>query len=446
MENLSILKLFSSALKTNSSQGSSSSSAGGASSSSGSGKSEFEDVFRSYLDKTGASQKPTVVRTDKTDTQKTVTGADSAQTQETETPEQVIDRLDISDEAKAELKQMLAEADTQEGADAFVQQLLTMLQKAGMTFEQVEDVMTDLAASIINPTAGAQPTPAVVLESVLDAIVEIQDGMSDPKAQFVMPEKKEEKTLTIADHTAKEQKPATPHTDTQNTAQQKPAAETGVKEAQAVKPESLTAEPVKPEVAAEPEAEVKTVQTAQADTADVDEAVIDLAAKRVEAKADTGNQNSDFMTKPHITEKVMVNEIKIEKPQDILKFAELVEIAKGQNVSKINVQLNPHELGKVNIELSEHSGKVTGKITFESETARNYFANNMESLKQQLADKGVVVENLEFLFKDFEHHEFAGWDNRQNKGGNGGQSGQTVDDVTDEEAASGEDSSSVIYA
>ena len=445
MENLSILKLFSSALKTNSSQGSSSSSAGGASSSSGGGKSEFEDVFRSYLDKTGASQKPTVVRTDKTDTQKTVTGTESAQTQETETPEQVIDRLDISDEAKAELKQMLAEADTQEGADAFVQQLLTMLQKAGMTFEQVEDVMTDLAASMINPAAGAQPVPAVVLESVLDSIVEIQDGMPDPKAQFVMPEKKEEKTLTIVDHTAKEQKPAeTPRTDTQNTTQQKPAAETGMKET-AVKQEAPAAQPVNPEAAAEPEAEVKTAQTAQTAT-DAEEVVIDLAAKRVEAKADTGSQNSDFMAKPHITEKVMVNEIKIEKPQDILKFAELVEIAKGQNVSKINVQLNPHELGKVNIELSEHSGKVTGKITFESESARNYFASNMDSLKQQLADKGVVVENLEFLFKDFEHHEFAGWDNRQNKGGNGGQSGQAVTDVADEEAASGEDSSSVIYA
>jgi len=440
MENLSMLKLFNSVLKSGMTQsGSSSSASGSSSSASESGKSGFEDVFKSYLDKTGSAQRPAVVKNDTAAAQQTQTAAASADDTKTvkdaETPEKVIENLNISEEAKTELKKMLADADTQEEADAFVQQLLTMLQQAGMTVEQVEDVMTDLAASIISPAEGAQQTAPVVLESVLDSIVKIQDSGQEPKAQFVLPEKQQEQKLVVSDESAKNQqgkKPAVVQQNAQQNAQTKPLTE------------QQTAQTEAPE--AEPEVKV-TAQNAQTETAEAEETVIDLAAKRVEAKADTGQQQNtgDFTAKTPMTEKVITTEIKIEKPQDIMKFAELVEIAKSQNASKINVQLNPLELGKVNIELTEHSGKVSGKVTFESETARNFFANNMDSLKQQLADKGVVIDNLEFLFKDFDHHEFAGWDNGQKKGGTSSGSGSSDGTLTEDESAQ-EEGDSVIYA
>lgn len=440
MENLSMLKLFNSVLKSGMTQsGSSSSASGSSSSASESGKSGFEDVFKSYLDKTGSQQKPTVVKADTSAQQTQDTAEAAAETAETvndaETPEKVIENLNISEEAKTELKKLLAEADTQEEADAFVQQLLTMLQQAGMTVEQVEDVMTDMASSIISPAEGIPQAAPVVLESVLDSIVKIQDSLQEPKAQFVIPEKTEPQKLTVTDESAKnQQQTEKPAAVQQQTPQTKP-----VTEQQSAQTE--TAE------AAEAEPEVKTTaQTTQTETAEADETVIDLASRRVEAKADTNQQNTgDFSAKTHMTEKVITTEIKIEKPQDIMKFAELVEIAKSQNASRINVQLNPLEMGKVNIELTEQSGKVTGKVTFESETARNYFANNMDSLKQQLADKGVVIENLEFLFKDFDHHEFAGWDNGQKKGGTSSGSGSSDGASTEDESAQ-EENDSVIYA
>ncbi|WP_303850632.1 flagellar hook-length control protein FliK [Seleniivibrio woodruffii] len=440
MENLSMLKLFNSVLKSGMTQsGSSSSASGSSSSASESGKSGFEDVFKSYLDKTGSQQKPTVVKADTSAQQTQDTAEAAAETAETvndaETPEKVIENLNISEEAKTELKKLLAEADTQEEADAFVQQLLTMLQQAGMTVEQVEDVMTDMASSIISPAEGIPQAAPVVLESVLDSIVKIQDSLQEPKAQFVIPEKTEPQKLTVTDESAKnQQQTEKPAAVQQQTPQTKP-----VTEQQSAQTE--TAE------AAEAEPEVKTTaQTTQTETAEADETVIDLASRRVEAKADTNQQNTgDFSAKTHMTEKVITTEIKIEKPQDIMKFAELVEIAKSQNASRINVQLNPLEMGKVNIELTEQSGKVTGKVTFESETARNYFANNMDSLKQQLADKGVAIENLEFLFKDFDHHEFAGWDNGQKKGGTSSGSGSSDGASTEDESAQ-EENDSVIYA
>lgn len=446
MENLSMLKLFNSVLKSGMTQsGSSSSASGSSSSASESGKSGFEDVFKSYLDKTGSQQKPTVVKTD-TSAQETQNTAESDTTEtatDAETPEKVIDSLNISEEAKTELKKLLADADTQEEADAFVQQLLTMLQQAGMTVEQVEDVMTDLASSIISPAEGIPQAAPVVLESVLDSIVKIQDSGQEPKTQFVMPEKQQEQKLTVVDESVKnssQQQTEKPAVVQQNTAQQQTPQTKPVTEQQAAQ----TAET--PETA-EAEPELKTAaQTTQTEAAGTEETVIDLAAKRVEAKADTHQQGTgDFTAKTPMTEKIVTTEIKIEKPQDIMKFAELVEIAKSQNASRINVQLNPLEMGKVNIELTEQSGKVSGKVTFESETARNYFANNMDSLKQQLADKGVVIENLEFLFKDFDHHEFAGWDNGQKKGGTSSGSGSSDGAATEDESAQ-EENDSVIYA
>lgn len=451
MENLSMLKLFNSAVKAAATQSSgSSSSTGSSSSASDSDKAGFEDVFKSYLDKSGssASKKTEVVKTETVaDAQQTAAAelADNAQltVQDADTPEKVIDSLNISDEAKTELKNMLAEADTQEEADAFVQQLLTMLQQTGMTVEQVEDVMTDLASSIISPSAGTQQqASSVILESVLDSIVKIQDSGQEPTAKFVLPEKSETLKLLVVDQTAEKQqehaseKPAVVQQSGEKAENSKSATERAVQQ---------SAEPEAAEAEAEPESGVKVI-TAQAETAEAEEAVIDLAAKRIEAKSDAQQHNTgDFSAKTPMTEKVITSEIKIEKPQDIMKFAELVEIAKSQNVSKINVQLNPQELGKVNIELTEHSGKVTGKVTFESETARNYFSNNMEALKQQLADKGVVIENLEFLFKDFDHHEFAGWENGQKKGGSSSGSGSSDGALTEEEAVQ-EENGSVIYA
>ncbi len=445
MENLSMLKLFNSVLKSGMTQsGSSSSASGSSSSASESGKSGFEDVFKSYLDKTGSQQKPTVVKTDTSaqETQNTAASDTTETVKDAETPEKVIDSLNISEEAKTELKKLLADADTQEEADAFVQQLLTMLQQAGMTVEQVEDVMTDLASSIISPAEGIPQTAPVVLESVLDSIVKIQDSGQEPKALFVMPEKQQEQKLTVVDESAKNSQQESDKTGAtqQNSAQQQTPQTKSMTEQQAAQAAET------PETA-ETEPEVKTaVQTTQTETAETEENVIDLAAKRVEAKADTQQQGTgDFMAKSHMTEKIITTEIKIEKPQDIMKFAELVEIAKSQNASRINVQLNPLEMGKVNIELTEQAGKVTGKVTFESETARNYFANNMDSLKQQLADKGVVIENLEFLFKDFDHHEFAGWDNGQKKGGTSSGSGSSDGTATEDESAQ-EENDSVIYA
>ncbi len=471
MENLSILKLFSSSVKTDTanSTGSSSSASSALSSFSAGADSEsaFEDVFRSYLDKTDASSNIQITEArqtaakiekqiksevsqndaaDSADTENTLGSIASGDAQETaETPEEVIDGLDVSDEVKENLKKMLAEMETSDDVDAFVQELLASMQAAGMTVDQVETALTEMAASLLDGTSEIV-TPAVssaVVEKILDSIVQLQNTQKNPEALFVMPDQVEESTiqqkLTVINQIREENETEEIKLNAELHSSRPDEMKTTEAEGEAEQtaPEKIVkaeAEPV----------EVKTANTSETETTAEDN-VIELAVKKTDTSMKSDSQTSDFTARSPFTEKVITAEIKIEKPQDIMKFAELVEIAKNQNATKINIQLNPADLGRVSIELTDNAGKITGKVTFESDTAKNIFAANIDSFKQQLAEKGITVENLEFLFKDFDQHQFAGWDNKQNK--NGGSSNGTVAGISaDKESVEAEDDDSVIYA
>ncbi|MGE4317459.1 MAG: flagellar hook-length control protein FliK [Deferribacterales bacterium] len=473
MENLSILKLFSSSVKTDTAKnaGSSSSASSALSSFSAGADSEsaFEDVFRSYLDKTDASSgiqmaesrqtaakiekqvKSELSKTDTADSSDTentlgsiASGEDNSQ-KTAETPEEVIDGLDVSDEVKENLKKMLAEMETSDDVDAFVQELLASMQAAGMTVDQVETALTEMAASLLDGTSEIV-SPAVtsaVVEKVLDSIVQLQNTQKNPEALFVMPEEAEESTLqqklTVINQIREDNETEEVKLD----AELHSSRPDELKNAEAEAADEQTAPEKIVKAEAEP-VEVKTADASETETA-ADDNVIELAVKKTDTNTKSDSQTSDFTARTPFTEKVITAEIKIEKPQDIMKFAELVEIAKNQNATKINIQLNPADLGRVSIELTDNAGKITGKVTFESDTAKNIFAANIDSFKQQLAEKGITVENLEFLFKDFDQHQFAGWDNKQNK--NGGSSDGTVAGISaDEESGSEANDDSVIYA
>lgn len=451
MENLSALKLFNAAIKADVSQNASvsSSSASSASSDSSDGVSGFENVFKSYLDRTQDTQdsQQTAQSSQASGSQKTQTVSTDTSTQNTkepESPQDVIDSLNIPDEAKDELKKMLSEIDSKDDADAFLQQLMAMMQGASMTVAQVEKTLSDLATTLMQQTTpvGQQPKISpILLEKTLDTIVALQTSKQEPQALFQLPGTETEQKLTIINQTAQTQTGTQAEAETPQVLQQnQQTAQEAISSKIADKAAAAASQEAKP-------AEVTVAQVKAAETAEnVADNVVELVTK-VESDSksqDTpDNSGSDFLARTPLTEKVITTEIKIEKPQDIMKFAELVEIAKNQNASKITVQLHPQEMGKVNIELTEHAGKITGKVTFDNENARNLFASGADNLKQMLADKGVVVENLEFLFKDLDHHQFAGWDNKQNKSGGSSDSSDTTD--ADDDAPE-ETDNSVIYA
>lgn len=322
------------------------------------GRGEFENVFKKYLERSD-DRKPL-----KTDTAQQE--QKSVKAEEPETPEEVIDNLDIPEDQKAELKRMLEEAETEEDISLFLDELMVLAE------DGAEEVLSQMAMAVLT-TENRSPKESMILEQSLDQIAAIQSKASN-QPQLTLVKNDSAQTEVSDDNPDKGAKKEL----VMNANQQQKQGE----------------------IPAELKAKIAEVVVSQ--------------------EKPTETIDNGFTVKQELSDKVIKAEIKVEGPKDIMKFAELIELAKSQKANKLNIQLHPQELGKMTIELTEQAGRVSGKVTFESETARNLFTNNIEGLKQQLADKGVVVENLEFLFKDDEHHEFAGWEGREGKkSGNG---------------------------
>lgn len=405
MENISILNLFNSAVSATELPKMTQTT----------GQGEFENVFKKYLDRSGdQTQNQTDTDTDRkiktmTDTsERKVTDEQAAE--EPETPEEVIDSLDIPEEQKAELKQMLAEAETEEDISGFFDELISMMQEAEESAEEIEKALTEMAMTVLSSEEQVNTKDSMILEETLNRIAAVQA------------EQRNTPRLTVVSNDQAQQ--------TQKMQQAQQQAQTSDQNSGGESRKDAMAAMIQKNQEQQLPQELRE-KIAQLVTKETD--------VKIQASSDTGNS---FEAKTEFSEKIIRTEIKIESPRDIMKFAELVELAKSQKANKLNVQLHPQELGRVSIELTEQAGKVSGKVVFESESARNLFTSNAEGLRQQLADKGIIVENLEFLFKDFDQHEFAGWEGREGK--KHGSSGQIPGMPAEEEAEESQDSG--IYA
>ena len=386
MENISILNLFSAKVNIEMPKAAADT-----------GQGQFEDVFKKYLDRSGEEAQSL-----KTKDTSAAQDQKSVKAEEPETPEEVIDNLDIPEEQKTELKRMLADAETEEDVSAFVDELMIAAQ------DESEDVLTQLALSVLGGEGCQTEKDTMVLEKALDQIASIQAQTNNQQHLTLV--KNETTTATEASAQASEEgDEGTSKRDMLlNLAQEKNS-------------EQQLSSDLKQKIAE----------------------LAEVAKGQKTEKVTTETTESGFTIKSENTEKVITTEIKIESPKDIMKFAELMELAKGQRANKLTVQLTPQELGKVNIELTEQAGKISGKITFESDAAKHLFTSNSEALRQQLADKGIIVENLEFVFKDFDQHEFAGWEGKEGKN-NGSAKGTGLFTDESEEETSEEDNG--IYA
>lgn len=396
MENMSILNLFSAAQGLTPSK------------SADAGQGEFEGIFKSYLDRS-ADTAPLQNKAQQAKTEK----PEKINEEEPSTPQEVIDNLDIPAKDKKELQKMLKEADTPEKISQFLDKLAEKIKKSfaaegnevnikpAEVLKKVEEVLTQIAQSVLAASGKTTPKQNQLLEQTLDRIVDVQAKIASNKPQ-----------LTVVK----------PETVNQNSSAGHEQGDTkSGKEAML---------------------DAAKNRNGQQLTADMKERIVQLAENRTTEPA--ANQNTkieirsgeEFLVKTaEVADKVIKTEMRIEGPRDIMRFAEIMELAKSQKATRINIQLHPQELGKIQVQLTEQAGKITGKIFFESDSARQLFANNTESLRQQLAEKGVIMESLELATKDFEQRQFAGWEGRESKknGKGGGENLINRNDTDDNE-------------
>lgn len=90
----------------------------------------------------------------------------------------------------------------------------------------------------------------------------------------------------------------------------------------------------------------------------------------------------------------------MKEPRDIERLVRTMQSSVSKNQSKLTVTLTPENLGKMQIHLSEIGGKITAKFLLDNENSHKLIMAQSDLLKNQLAEKGIVVDNMEFAYND----------------------------------------------
>ncbi len=90
----------------------------------------------------------------------------------------------------------------------------------------------------------------------------------------------------------------------------------------------------------------------------------------------------------------------MKEPRDIERLVRTMQSSVHKGESKLTVVLTPENLGRLQIHLSESGGKITAKFMAENESSHKLIMSQSELLKNQLSDKGIVIDNMEFAFND----------------------------------------------
>lgn len=105
----------------------------------------------------------------------------------------------------------------------------------------------------------------------------------------------------------------------------------------------------------------------------------------------------------------------------IRQIVDQISIAKTTGESVIEMQLNPENLGKLYINVSERNSEITARIAVSNETVKNALESQMAALRENLQDANIRVNDVEITIAT---HEFER-NLEQNAGNeNGRQDGQ----------------------
>lgn len=75
-----------------------------------------------------------------------------------------------------------------------------------------------------------------------------------------------------------------------------------------------------------------------------------------------------------------------------------VQVNEGN--SKVVLQLNPENLGKIALSISHEKGVITGQFVAESEAVKKIIESNLNQLKTQLQSQGINVDSLKIVVGD----------------------------------------------
>ena len=182
-------------------------------------------------------------------------------------------------------------------------------------------------------------------------------------------------------------------------------------------------------------------QNEKAVTEDTKESITDVIAEKTEVKSEAAftdekkndsdthlqDKNNDGIEKitSDMTQSIqkafseVVDETSAVNEVDIVRqVVEQIKVTTTQQLSSIEVMLNPENLGKVHVAVTAKQGIVTAQLTAQNEQVKAALENQMTALKEQFNNQGVKVEAVEITVQSH------GFESEQNLEGNNFQSGQ----------------------
>lgn len=77
------------------------------------------------------------------------------------------------------------------------------------------------------------------------------------------------------------------------------------------------------------------------------------------------------------------------------QIVEKIKVSSLENEAQMTIQLKPEHLGKLSMEVISKQGILTAQITVENEKTKALLDQNIQSLRESLDDKGLVIQELE---------------------------------------------------
>lgn len=183
-------------------------------------------------------------------------------------------------------------------------------------------------------------------------------------------------------------------------------------------------------------------QNEKAVTEDTKESITDVIAEKTEVKSEAAftdekkndpdthlqDKNNDGIEKitSDMTQSIqkafseVVDETSAVNEVDIVRqVVEQIKVTTTQQLSSIEVMLNPENLGKVHVAVTAKQGIVTAQLTAQNEQVKAALENQMTALKEHFNNQGVKVESVEITVQSH------GFESQQNlEGNNSEQAGQ----------------------
>ena len=165
-----------------------------------------------------------------------------------------------------------------------------------------------------------------------------------------------------------------------------------------------------------------------------------VIAQKTKVQADNDN-NADDRQQTHMSDKAsvenenftgnmaqniqnafsgIIDEVSNVNEADIVRqVVEQIKVTTGQQLSSIEIMLNPENLGKVHIAVTARQGVITAQLTAQNEQVKAALENQMTALKEHFNNQGVKVESVEITVQSH------GFESQQNlEGNNSEQAGQ----------------------